>query len=234
MLRKSREKKIMILNFRCHNVNNHSSIWKNITMIIFFILLLFLILILLIRFQIKIYLKIDGMKSYFEIKFICLKFKKYGHLCLKKKENLNARKKKFEKVIAQKTLYGAKKKTKKNSCGNLKKDVKEKANLFSSNIKLFLKILKKIKIEQMYIYEKFGFLNPLMTSLIFPIISFLTIAPLNFFSVNHQNFKYEILPQYNDLKLNLVVKAKISFRIIEIIACIIECKFAQIIYKMRR
>lgn len=61
--------------------NNHSLIWKNITMIIFLILI---ILILIIKFRFNIYLKVQNFNSYFELKFLWLKFEKKRKTCFEK------------------------------------------------------------------------------------------------------------------------------------------------------
>ena len=66
-------------------MNNHSDIWKNITMIIFLILLVFLILILLLKFRIDVFFEIDGTKSFIKINFLFLEFKRKGSFILRRK-----------------------------------------------------------------------------------------------------------------------------------------------------
>ena len=64
---------------------NHSDIWKNITMIIFYLFLFILLLSLFIKLKICIYLDILGTQTKIKFKFLFFKFERNGKFVLKNK-----------------------------------------------------------------------------------------------------------------------------------------------------
>lgn len=178
---------------------NHSSIWKNITMIIFCLFILLLILILTIKLNLNILLNIIGTQSKIKLEFLFFKFERNGKFVLKNKKGIKS-----------------------------KKSSKNKKNKASKNI--LLKILKQGKYEKLYIYEEVGALEPFATAIVTAVASSITALPLQLLNINYNNFQYKVVPIYLDLKFNLNIDAKISFRIIDIVFSIIE-DFLHKLYK---
>ena len=173
---------------------NHSNIWKNTTMIIFFILLVSLIFILLINIKLNIFFEIEGTTSNFKIKFLFFEFKRKGKFVLKakkckRKENQNKHKNILKKFIDKKCI---------------------------------MNILSKIKFEKLHIYEEIGLLEPFYTAIATSIISTLTIIPVRILNVKFDNFYYKAVPFYTDLKFKLKIESIISFKIINILFCIFK------------
>ena len=84
-------------------------------------------------------------------------------------------------------------------------------------MKFLSKVIRNIKFEKLEIYEEIGVLEPTMTSYALPIVSTLTVAPLNLLNINYNKFKYKIIPDYKNLKLKILIDSQISFRLIKII-----------------
>lgn len=208
--------------------NNHSLIWKNITMIIF--------LILIIKFRFNISLKVQNFNSYFELKFLWLKFEKNGKLVLKnveKDNKTNAKKEvlnlKLKKLANQKEILKLKEKKSNKKLG--KKNTKIRNRKFAKKI---LKILvKNLHFEKLYISEKIGLYGPIITALSVPILATLTSIPIQFLKINYNNFRYEIAPVYNEFEFYLELDAKISFRLIDIISSIINEKLSKLFMRIR-
>lgn len=199
--------------------NNHSLIWKNITMIIFLILI---ILILIIRFRFNISLKVQNFNSYFELKFLWFKFEKNGKFVLKNVE-------KDHKTNDKKEIL--KLKEKKSNKKFSKKNTKIRNRKFTPQI---LKVLvKNLHFEKLYISEKIGLYEPIITALSVPFLATLTNMPIQFLKVNYNNFHYEIAPVYNELEFYLELDAKISFRLIDIISSIINEKLSKLFMRIR-
>ena len=167
---------------------NHSDIWKNITMIIFYLFLFILLLSLFIKLKICIYLDILGTQTKIKFKFLFFKFERNGKFVLKNKKRINSKK-----------IFKTK---------NIKKKI--------SKIILF-DILKYGKYEKLYIYEEVGIIEPFITAMATAIASSITAIPLHLLDINFNNFKYKVVPIYLDLKFNLNIETEISFRIIDII-----------------
>lgn len=196
-------------------MNNHSDIWKNITMIIFLILLVFLLLILLLKFKIDVFFEIDGTKSFIKINFLFFEFKRKGSFFLRRKCLKHKTRKKsicrsntFKEVLKNKRENTLARNLSKNNMSWNKKNV---------TWKFLSKVIRNIKFEKLEIYEEIGVLGPTMTSYALPIVSTLTVAPLNLLNINYNKFKYKIIPDYKNLKLKIVIDSQISFRLIKII-----------------
>ena len=202
------------------DMHNHSNVWKNITMIIFYIFLIFLSVLVFFQFRTKIYLQIDGTKIIAKFKFYFWEFSIKGDFFLisKKEKALNA----SEKFLKIKVL--------RNIFNRIKKMKKER----TLSKKTLLKILKSIKIEKLYIYEEIGLGEPFGTALAVPAISLITTLPLNLLNLNYNDYKYTLKPAYLEYKFNCSLDVEFSFSIIKIICCKINEKLHKLIIKKRR
>lgn len=199
---------------------NHSSIWKNITMIILYIFIIFISVFIFKKQRLHLEFYIVGLKSELNVKFCFFKFKRYGNLTLKSKNKLNLEDiKKFKSDAEKKSMKI--KKTKK-----MKKKKK---------IEYMICLLKNVTFERLEIYEKFGLLVPDKTALFLPVLSNITMLPLHFLKIKFLDCK--VVPAYNELKFNAKIDAKINFRIINLIFCIIKEFWSKLLYSnkfMRR
>lgn len=199
-------------------MNNHGDIWKNITMIIFFIVFLFLLLILFSKFKVNIFLEINGTKSYIKLKFLFFELERKGAFFLRKR-SIDFQLEKDKNSVKKKS-----KKTFRNILENIifqkiiSSNMSEKKKKFIFNF--LSKKIKVIKFEMLEIYEEIGILEPVLTAYALPIVSTLTVVPLNLLNINYNNFKYKIIPVYTDLKLKIVIKTQISFRLIKFFSII--------------
>ena len=89
-------------------------------------------------------------------------------------------------------------------------------------------LLKNVTFERLEIYEKFGLLVPDKTALFLPALSNITMLPLHFLKIKFLDYK--VVPAYNELKFNAKIDAKISFRIINLIFCIIKEYWSKLLY----
>lgn len=189
---------------------NHSSIWKNITMIIFYIFIIFIIIFIFIKQKLHLEFYITGLKSELSIKFWFFKFKRYGNLTLKSKNKLKLEDTKKFKSDAEKNSMGIKKTKKK------------------KKFEYMICLLKNVTFERVKIYEKFGLLVPDKTALFLPVLSNITMLPLHFLKIKFLDYK--VVPAYNELKFNAKIDAKINFRIINLIFCIIKEFWSKLLY----
>ena len=192
---------------------NHSSIWKNITMIIFYIFIIFIIVFIFIKQKLHLEFYIAGLKSELNIKFWFFKFKRYGNLTLMSKNKLKLEDIKKFKSDAEKISMGIKK---------AKKTKKKK------KFEYMICLLKNVTFERVKIYEKFGLLVPDKTALFLPVLSNITMLPLHFLKIKFLDYK--VVPAYNELKFNAKIDAKINFRIINLIFCIIKEFWSKLLY----
>ena len=200
-------------------MNNHSNIWKNITMIIFLIFLLVIFLILLIKFKLVIYFEINGINCYVKIKFLYWEIKRKGSFFIRDKE--------FVKAKVNKEL----KRTKKNSNNKI---LSGKLRLFkskkqSNSKKILFEILKRSEFDKLELLEEIGLLEPSITAYTLPIISTITFFFFRKLNLNYNNFKYKINPLYTDLKFKLILEAQVSVKLIKIILSIINEKMHKLI-----
>lgn len=222
---------------------NHSDIWKNITMIIFYVLVTLLILILILKQTVYLEFCINGLRSKFYVKWGFFKFKRYGNFILKEKHSTKFQKNKIRKTNQKnKTLYQSKiilqsnkktakiksKKSNKNRKFLNKKTERNIKNKNRKNFKIFICILKCLTFEKLNIFEEIGLLAPDKTAFFLPILSSVTTIPLRFLRV--RNFDYKIIPKYNELRFYTKVTTKISFRIIDLIYCIIKEFLHKLLY----
>ena len=189
---------------------NHSSIWKNITMIIFYIFIIFIIIFIFIKQKLHLEFYVAGLKSELNIKFWFFKFKRYGNLTLMSKNRLKLEDIKKFKSDAEKNSMGIKKTKKK------------------KKFEYMICLLKNVTFERVKIYEKFGLLVPDKTALFLPVLSNITMLPLHFLKIKFLDYK--VVPAYNDLKFNAKIDAKINFRIINLIFCIIKEFWSKLLY----
>ena len=160
---------------------NHSSIWKNITMIIFYIFIIFIIVFIFIKQKLHLEFYIAGLKSELNIKFWFFKFKRYGNLTLMSKNKLKLEDIKKFKSDAEKNSMGIKK---------AKKTKKKK------KFEYMICLLKNVTFERVKIYEKFGLLVPDKTALFLPVLSNITMLPLHFLKIKFLDYK--VVPAYNE------------------------------------
>lgn len=189
---------------------NHSSIWKNITMIIFYIFIIFIIIFIFIKQKLHLEFYVAGLKSELSIKFWFFKFKRYGNLSLMSKNRLKLEDIKKFKSDAEKNSMGIKKTKKK------------------KKFEYMICLLKNVTFERVKIYEKFGLLVPDKTALFLPVLSNITMLPLHFLKIKFLDYK--VVPAYNELKFNAKIDAKINFRIINLIFCIIKEFWSKLLY----
>lgn len=143
----------------------------------------------------------ENTKSHLEIESLFFHWKKNGKLILKTKN----RREIFEKEL----------KKEKNQRKQKKQGLK-----ISTKVKFWF--FKNIQYDEVCIEEKIGALNPLLTAYALPFVATITTFPLHFLNVNFRNFQYNILPDYNQLIFVLHLKAKASFRIIDLIMSIFQ------------
>lgn len=189
---------------------NHGSIWKNITMIIFYIFIIFIIVFIFIKQKLHLEFYIAGLKSELNIKFWFFKFKRYGNLTLMSKNKLKLEDIKKFKSDAEKNSMGIKKTKKK------------------KKFEYMICLLKNVTFERLKIYEKFGLLVPDKTALFLPVLSNITMLPLHFLKIKFLDYK--VVLAYNELKFNAKIDAKINFRIINLIFCIIKEFWSKLLY----
>lgn len=189
---------------------NHGSIWKNITMIIFYIFIIFIIIFIFIKQKLHLEFYVAGLKSELSIKFWFFKFKRYGNLTLMSKNKLKLEDIKKFKSDAEKNSMGIKKTKKK------------------KKFEYMICLLKNVTFERLKIYEKFGLLVPDKTALFLPVLSNITMLPLHFLKIKFLDYK--VVPAYNELKFNAKIDAKINFRIINLIFCIIKEFWSKLLY----
>lgn len=181
---------------------NHSDVWKNITMIIFVILVVLFILILFLKQILYFEFCINGLKSRVYIKYGFLKVRRCGD---------------FDVNFLEEKKKG------------IAKEKKRK------KFKIFLCILRCLSFENLSIYEEIGLLTPDKTALFLPVLSNISMLPLNLLRII--SWDYKIVPKYSELKFKANVTAKISFRIIDLIYCIIKEFLHKLLYSnkfMRR
>lgn len=218
---------------------NHSDVWKNITMIIFYVLIICFILILFLRQNVYFEFCIDGLKSKLYIRWGFFKIKRYGDFVLKTKNSsqliqqneiihqnklTHKSKEKFTNKFKSKTLY-KKSSFAKISNEKMKKNIKKKRR---EKLKIFIGALKCLTFESLAIYEEIGLLAPDKTALFLPVVSSITTIPLQFLCV--KTFEYKIIPKYDELKFYTKITTKISFRIIDLICCIIKEFLHKLLY----
>lgn len=209
---------------------NRSDVWKNITMIIFYVLIALFILILLLRQTVYFEFCINGLKSRFCVRWGLFKIKRFGDFTLKTKSSTKFQ---SEQICQKKTTY-------KNMLASTNNENKAKLKneiLYEKLEKLKISrcILNCLTFENLGIYEEIGLLAPDMTALFLPILSNISMMPLNLLKIKFWNYK--IVPRYSELKFKAKVTAKISFRIIDLIYCIIKEFLHKLLYSnkfMRR
>lgn len=182
-------------------------------MIIFYIFIILIIIFISIKQKLYLEFCVAGLKSEVNIKFGFFKFKRYGNLILKSKNELKSEDIKQLKIDAEKNSMSIKK-TKK-----MKKKKK---------FEYMICLIKNVTFERLEIYEKFGLLVPDKTALFIPILSNITMLPLHFLKIKFLDYK--VIPMYNELKFNVKINAKISFRIIDLIFCIIKFFSSKLLY----
>lgn len=102
-----------------------------------------------------------------------------------------------------------------------KKDVKSFLNKNKQKIKnnkkniKFLKIVRKINFEKMYINVKVGLIEIMPTIFVVPLLSTLISNICAFLKV--KKFDYKIMPSFNELKLQTKMELELSFRIIDLL-----------------
>lgn len=201
---------------------NHSDVWKNITMIIFYVLVTLLILILILKQTVYFEFCINGLRSKLYIKWWLFEYKtpwknKLMYQCKQKLAKIKSKKSnKIRKFLNKKTERNIKNKNRK-------------------KFKIFICILKCLTFEKLNIFEEIGLLAPDKTAFFLPILSSVTTIPLRFLRV--RNFDYKIIPKYNELRFYTKVTTKINFRIINLIFCIIKEFWSKLLYSnkfMRR
>lgn len=172
-------------------------------MIIFLFIFFSLIVILFLKIKLHIFIKVKNTESFIQIKSLWINFKRKGKFILKSKENINKQKSKENK--------------------NRKNKSKEKKN------NKFLKwFFKNIRYDEIQIFEKVGSIDVFSTAIALPIVSLITTIPLNTLNVNYKKFNYKIVPDYNNIVFNFLLNTKASFRIIDLLKCIIREKMLKI------
>lgn len=179
-------------------------------MIIFYIFIIFIIVFIFIKQKLHLEFYIAGLKSELNIKFWFFKFKRYGNLTLMSKNKLKLEDIKKFKSDAEKNSMGIKKAKKK------------------KKFEYMICLLKNVTFERVKIYEKFGLLVPDKTALFLPVLSNITMLPLHFLKIKFLDYK--VVPAYNELKFNAKIDAKINFRIINLIFCIIKEFWSKLLY----
>ena len=179
-------------------------------MIIFYIFIIFIIIFIFIKQKLHLEFYVAGLKSELSIKFWFFKFKRYGNLSLKSKNKLKLEDIKKFKSDAEKNSMGIKKTKKK------------------KKFEYMICLLKNVTFERLKIYEKFGLLVPDKTALFLPVLSNITMLPLHFLKIKFLDYK--VVPAYNELKFNAKIDAKINFRIINLIFCIIKEFWSKLLY----
>lgn len=179
-------------------------------MIIFYIFIIFIIIFIFIKQKLHLEFYVAGLKSELNIKFWFFKFKRYGNLTLKSKNKLKLEDIKKFKSDAEKNSMGIKKTKKK------------------KKFEYMICLLKNVTFERLKIYEKFGLLVPDKTALFLPVLSNITMLPLHFLKIKFLDYK--VVPAYNELKFNAKIDAKINFRIINLIFCIIKEFWSKLLY----
>lgn len=179
-------------------------------MIIFYIFIIFIIVFIFIKQKLHLEFYIAGLKSELNIKFWFFKFKRYGNLTLMSKNKLKLEDIKKFKSDAEKNSMGIKKTKKK------------------KKFEYMICLLKNVTFERLKIYEKFGLLVPDKTALFLPVLSNITMLPLHFLKIKFLDYK--VVPAYNELKFNAKIDAKINFRIINLIFCIIKEFWSKLLY----
>lgn len=79
--------------------------------------------------------------------------------------------------------------------------------------KKILKILSEVCFEKIEILWSIGALTPFFTSLVVPVISTYAVAQLNILRVKTKDFKFNVIPIYDDLKNDLSVNADVYMSI---------------------
>lgn len=179
-------------------------------MIIFYIFIIFIIIFIFIKQKLHLEFYVAGLKSELSIKFWFFKFKRYGNLTLMSKNKLKLEDIKKFKSDAEKNSMGIKKTKKK------------------KKFEYMICLLKNVTFERLKIYEKFGLLVPDKTALFLPVLSNITMLPLHFLKIKFLDYK--VVPAYNELKFNAKIDAKINFRIINLIFCIIKEFWSKLLY----
>lgn len=156
-------------------MNNHSNVWKNITMIIFLLLLFWAFAILHWKFNVYVTAELHGIKLKIKIKFLWFNIER-------------------DKVL-------------KVNKGKIKK--KKKYNI--------PKILKNISYDKLSIIINVGAIGPFTTSLVVPIVSTAIPIIINKLDMQVKDLKYNVIPIYNDLRLDVSLDIKASIRLYKII-----------------
>jgi len=143
---------------------------------------------MIFKFKIHFLIALENTKSHIEIKSLFFKLNKNGSFRL------------TPKVYHEKNIQSKKNKNQKSDIG------KKFRNWFLFNIQY----------EELMIYEKIGVLNPFLTSMALPIVSTITMVPLNLFRINEKKLQYEIVPDYNNLLFQFRLDTTASFRIIDL------------------
>ena len=164
-------------------------------MIIFLIIIFVVILLLFVNIKINIKIRVENTISYIEIQSLWIKFKRKGKFTLNVKEKNNDK----NNIIAKRN-----------------KKVKNNFQIFLRS-KFLPRFFKNIDYNEVKIYEKIGIINPFITSLALPFIALLTVIPLNYFKINYNKFKYEIIPDYNNLIVQFKLDANGYFRFFKIL-----------------
>ncbi len=111
---------------------------------------------------------------------------------------------------------------------NNEKSTKSKKIKKKKKFEYMICLLKNVTFERVKIYEKFGLLLPDKTALFLPVLSNITMLPLHFLKIKFLDYK--VVPAYNELKFNAKIDAKINFRIINLIFCIIKEFWSKLLY----
>lgn len=154
---------------------------------IFVIFLLLIIILLSLKIKISIYFKFDNFESYFKVKIGFINFERKGTLVMRKKKYII--KKRFTKFIKDKTIS--------------KEDI--------------LLLFKYMEIEKLNINVLIGaiLLFPTIFSVPFfaTLLEYVRMIPFK----RLDNFRYYILPVYDELKLFAEVDTIIKVRILDFV-----------------